>query len=84
MRCETIETQLHFANNKTMVKYELANEMFNCCIHLILWNNDLLIEDNYLYTLITSVIPLVINYKLNQFEVKSKSYLKMIKVPNNS
>ena len=39
-----------YPNNKIMVKYELANEIFNCGIHLILWNNDLLIEDNYLYT----------------------------------
>ena len=39
-----------YPNNKIMVKYELANEIFNCGIHLILWNNDLLIKDNYLYT----------------------------------
>ncbi len=37
-------------NQKIMVKYELANEAFNFGIHLILWNNDVLLDDNYLYT----------------------------------
>jgi hypothetical protein len=37
-------------NQKIMVKYELANEAFNFGIHLILWSNDVVLDDNYLYT----------------------------------
>jgi hypothetical protein len=37
-------------NKKTMVKYESANEAFNFGIHLILWSNDVVLDDNYLYT----------------------------------
>jgi hypothetical protein len=32
------------------MKYELVNENYNFGIHLILQSNDLLIEDNNLYT----------------------------------
>ena len=37
-------------NQKTMVKYELANESFNYGIHLVLWNNDNVLDDTHLYT----------------------------------
>ena len=35
--------------NKTLVKYELINETFNTGIHLILWSDDVVIDENYLY-----------------------------------
>ena len=35
--------------NKTLVKYELINETFNTGIHLILWSDDVVLDENYLY-----------------------------------
>ena len=49
LKCVVLNKTVSNPNNKTLVKYELINEKFDTGIHLILWTNDISLDNNTLY-----------------------------------
>ena len=49
LKCVVLNKTVSNPNEKTLVKYELINEKFDTGIHLILWTNDISLDNNTLY-----------------------------------
>jgi hypothetical protein len=50
IRAIVLNKTISHPNNKVLVKVELISESYNYGIHLILWSNDVVLDENYLYT----------------------------------
>ena len=45
-----LNKQITYPNNKTLVKYDLTNESFEVGIYLVFWSNDVVLDENHVYT----------------------------------